>query len=167
MQQICLAAESAFHYSSFYREVLDMQPHGMPQGVMENICASAVSTSMNESVGAILTCSLHGSSPLLLSKYRPKVPIIVATTNSRVSRTCHLSRGCYPFTYNKIYDQIEDFTDYMDQMIQSALVYAHDQNIILDGDKIVVVSGWGSGEGKTNTIRVRTFSLASEASVLK
>jgi len=159
MNEICLAAESAFHGKAFYREVLDMQPNGMPQTVMENICASAVSASLDsEEIGAIITTSLHGTSPKLLSKYRPQVPIIVATTNPMAARNSFLSRGCYPFIYTKNYDQIEEFSDYIDGMVQEAMIFSHQKKLIRPGDKIIVVQGWAAGGGNTNTMRIITFT---------
>merc|ERR1712087_496019 len=158
MQEICLAAESVFLNEKFYNEVMDLQPDGLPQSVMENICSAAVSTTFDSNAEAIITTSLHGSSALLLSKYRPQVPIIVATTNPRVARCCWLSRGCSPFLYSKHYDQFTEFSDYIDEMIEATLLHIHKKKLISYNDKVVVVSGWASGGGNTNTMRVVQFS---------
>lgn len=159
MEAICLSAESAFHNESFYRQCLDLQPNGMPSSVMENICASSVSASMVPGVTAIITTSLHGTSPRFLSKYRPQVPIIVATTNPFVSRSCFLSRGCFPFLYSKVYDQIEDFSDYVNELVKECLTFCHQSKYIKPADKVVLVHGWRAGQGSTNTMRIVTFNV--------
>lgn len=37
----------------------------------------------------------------MISKYRPKAPIVVVTRNPQTARQVHLYRGCFPFYYNK------------------------------------------------------------------
>jgi len=69
-----------------------------------------------------------------------------------------LSSGCYPFLYNKIYDQIEDFLDYVDEMINAAMVFLQKKKIISSFDKVLVVHGWSAGTGHTNTMRVVSCS---------
>lgn len=37
----------------------------------------------------------------MLSKYRPRAPIIAVTRDGQAARQCHLYRGIYPVLYNK------------------------------------------------------------------
>ena len=44
-----------------------------------------------------VTLTLDGLAPALLSKYRPRCPILVLAVDAHVGASCNLHRGCVPF----------------------------------------------------------------------
>ena len=50
----------------------------------------------NLNVGAIITPTVSGHTARMISKYRPKAPIIAVTSNENVVRSLALTWGVYP-----------------------------------------------------------------------
>jgi len=158
MSEICLSAESAFLHVPFFRQVKDLQPTSTD--ISEDICASAVQASMCPEIAAIITISLFGRAARLLSKYRPRVPILAVTNIPTVSRGLHLSKGLFPYLIRHTYDseKMEDFNDYISQVITECMMYGQERKLIVPGDKIIVVQGFKIFKGASNTMRILTFS---------
>lgn len=96
---------------------------------------------------AIITPTQSGSTARMVSKYRPKAPIIAATPNKKVSRELNLSFGVYPV--------IVEPTDSTDEMIQHSVDRALEAGLIGSGDLVVITAGIPVGvAGTTNLIKV-------------
>lgn len=96
---------------------------------------------------AIITPTQSGSTARMVSKYRPKAPIVAATPNKKVSRELNLSFGVYPV--------IVEPTDSTDEMIQHSVDRALEAGLIGSGDLVVITAGIPVGvAGTTNLIKV-------------
>lgn len=82
---------------------------------------------------AIVSPSLRGNSPRLLSKYRPTQPVIAVTTSDLVHRQLLLHWGIYPL--------LSDYVNDADSMIQNALRLALKHGYVKRGDKVVTAAG--------------------------
>ena len=82
---------------------------------------------------AIVAPSLRGNSPRMLSKYRPKQPVIAVTTSESVHRQLLLHWGIYPL--------LSDYVNDADSMIQNALRLALQHGYVKRGDKVVTAAG--------------------------
>lgn len=82
---------------------------------------------------AIVAPSLRGNSPRMLSKYRPKQPVIAVTTSEAVHRQLLLHWGIYPL--------LSDYVNDADSMIQNALRLALQHGYVKRGDKVVTAAG--------------------------
>ena len=88
-----------------------------------------------------------GYTARMVSKFRPKAPIIVTTTNQKVARQLALTWGTYPLLTEKGYSTDEVF----DLSIQRAL----EAGYIKGGDLVIITAGVPVGvAGTTNTIKV-------------
>jgi pyruvate kinase len=74
MAETCLLAEAAICYPPLYDEVRALQPR--PTETAETVAIAAVAAASEQNAGAILVLSTSGNTARLLSKYRPKMPII-------------------------------------------------------------------------------------------
>lgn len=96
---------------------------------------------------AIITPTQSGSTARMVSKYRPKAPIIAATPNSDIARQLNLSFGVYPVIVKP--------TDSTDDMILHSVDRALAAGLIGSGDLVVITAGIPVGvAGTTNLIKV-------------
>lgn len=156
MHDICLVAQRMCNLRSVFRNVLQLQIADL--SAEENIAVSACqATAEDYQIAAIMVCSISGKTAQLIAKYRPNVPIIMVTTNRLAGRYGLLYRGVYPYIWDKLYDQVEEYNDYLDEMIGGVLGRMENDEIIKRGCKVVVVQGWAAGSGSTNTMRIIDF----------
>lgn len=74
MAETCLLAEQAICHPPLYDELRALQPR--PTQTAETVSIAAVAAASEQNASAILVLSTSGNTARLVSKYRPKVPII-------------------------------------------------------------------------------------------
>ncbi|KAF8632630.1 hypothetical protein AX15_001830 [Amanita polypyramis BW_CC] len=153
MAETCLLAESAICFQPVYDELRTVQPR--PTATAETVAIASVAAASEQNADAIIVLSTSGNTARLISKYRPRVPIITVTRNEQTARQIHLHRGCYPFWY----PEPRGVPDYLwqkdvDNRIRFGLKNALALNIIMPGSTIIAVQGWKGGLGHTNTMRI-------------
>lgn len=100
-------------------------------------------------VKAIIAVTESGHSARVISKFRPSVPVIGATTNAVAARSLSLSFGVIPAVVNESSVDTEN-------VILSALDHAKRIGLLGDGDLCVVVAGIPFGvRGTTNLVKVQ------------
>ncbi|KAF9270183.1 pyruvate kinase [Marasmius fiardii PR-910] len=164
MAETCLLAEHAICYPPLYDEIRAIQPR--PTETPETVAIAAVAAASEQGASAILVLSTSGSTARLISKYRPKVPILTVTRNQQTARQIHLHRGCYPFWYPEprgIPDH--QWQKDVDNRIRFGLRSALGLSIVTPGSTIIAVQGWKGGLGHTNTLRI--LSVPTEAADLE
>lgn len=98
---------------------------------------------------AIITATSSGHTAKAVSKFRPKAPIIAATTSSSVMRRLSLVWGVYPVLSLK--------SELTDEVIDTSIFSAMRKGYIEEGDLIVITAGIPVGvAGTTNLIKVHT-----------
>lgn len=70
-----------------------------PIDIAHTIAISAVEASAKSLAAAIITITTSGRSAHLVSKYRPRCPIIAVTRNAQTARQAHLYRAILPLYY--------------------------------------------------------------------
>lgn len=148
MNKICVEAEYATFYASYYNEVRMVT---VPDNDVETLCAAAVNAALEKNIGAIVCLTTTGNTARLLSKYRPRCPIITVTRNAHVARISHLYRGCYPLHIDM--DREVEWQQDVDKRISYACDQAIAMGLLEKGTTVIAVQGWRSGIGYTNTIR--------------
>lgn len=99
---------------------------------------------------AIITATSSGYTSKAVSKFRPKSPIIAATTTERVMRKLALVWGVYPVLSVKS----ENTDEVIDMSIHSAMMKGY----VNEGDLIVITAGIPVGvSGTTNLLKVHTI----------
>ncbi|KAF0313668.1 Pyruvate kinase [Amphibalanus amphitrite] len=84
--------------------------------------------------------------------FRPPCPIIAVTRFPQVARQCHLHRGIIPLIHTA--ERVADWLQDVEIRVQYAVNHGKDRKFVRDGDPLVIVTGWKSGAGFTNTMRV-------------
>ncbi|KAH8283511.1 hypothetical protein KR018_004634, partial [Drosophila ironensis] len=117
-----------------------------------SLAIAAVETARRTNATLIVVLTTSGRSASLISKFRPRCPILALTRCERTARWVYIHRGIMPVLYTPEPDT--DFASDVDARVQFALTCAKKAEMINDGDPIVIVSAWKDGGGFTNNIRV-------------
>lgn len=146
MNKIALRVEQAIDYKKILTErSLSVKPTN-PDAISHATCQVA----MDLKAKAIVTFTLSGSTARMVSRYRPSVPIIAASTRDSTVRKLALSWGVYPFKS----DELEN----TDDMIEKSKKIALKTGLANPGDKIVITAGIPFKiPGTTNLLKVETL----------
>lgn len=101
MAKICKEAEAAIWQTQLFK---DLSAKALPPLDATHATAIAVvEASAKCLASAIIVITSSGRSAQLISKYRPRCPIIAVTRFPQVARQCHLHRGILPLHYTGFY----------------------------------------------------------------
>ncbi len=114
------------------------------------ISKATCNTAMDLGATAIITATSSGYTSKAISKFRPKTPIIAATTTERVMRRLSLVWGVYPV--------LSPYSDLTDDVIEVSINSAVERGYAKEGDLVVITAGIPVGTaGSTNLIKVHTI----------
>ena len=100
---------------------------------------------------AIITSTESGHTARMVSKYRPRAPIVAVTPHERVMRKLALVWGVHPVKGRAVSST--------DEMLQSAIDSALASKTVRHGDLVVITAGVPVGQpGTTNLIKVHVIS---------
>jgi pyruvate kinase len=150
MKRIVSKVESAYHYDTFFsslsKERLDRT---------SIIAHNAISTAYQLNAKALMVFTLSGYSARMISKLRPGIPIYAFTPEETVFHQLALNWGVNPYLLNHEGDNFE-------AMVGTALKMAREQELLKQGDSVVIVAGLPMGKhGTTNMIRLETVEKAT------
>uniref|UniRef100_A0A671WGP4 Pyruvate kinase n=1 Tax=Sparus aurata TaxID=8175 RepID=A0A671WGP4_SPAAU len=147
---IAREAEAAMFHRQMFEE-LRRTTH-LTRDPTESIAIGAVEASFKCCASAIIVLTKTGRSAHMLSRYRPRAPIIAVTRCGQTARQAHLYRGVYPVLYTKAANDV--WAEDVDLRVNFALEYGKHRKFFKSGDVAMVVTGWRPGAGYTNTMRV-------------
>lgn len=99
----------------------------------------------------ILAASISGSTGRNISRFRPELPIIVATDDERVRNQLNLSWGVQPFLMPRV--------GTIDELVEKAVDYVKKEKWVRAGDSIILIAGQPVGKsGGANFIEVKEIS---------
>ncbi|XP_048112551.1 pyruvate kinase PKM-like [Alosa alosa] len=147
---IAREAEAAMFHRQLFEE-LRRVTH-LTRDPTETVAIGAVEASFKCCANAIIVLTKSGRSAHMLSRYRPRAPIIAVTRNEQAARQAHLYRGIYPVLYTKNAHDV--WAEDVDLRVNFALEIGKHHKFFKAGDVVIVVTGWRPGSGYTNTMRV-------------
>lgn len=143
MARIAERAESALEY----REIFLKQSQSQQTSVTEAISQAVANSALDLDAKAIVTSTESGYTARMVSKYRPKAPIIAVTTNPQVIRRLMLIWGVIPVLGKEAANT--------DEMIEQAIDSSVNAGLVNVGDLVVITAGVPVGRtGTTNLIKV-------------
>jgi pyruvate kinase len=146
MHRIALRTEQALQY----RDLLAQRTKQSGTTITDAIGQSVAHTALNLDVAAIVTPTVSGQTARMISKYRPKAPIVAVTSNDSVSRKLALVWGVHP--------QVAPQVNSTDEMLDIAVEAAVKSGIVKHGDLVVITAGVPVGEtGSTNLMKVHVI----------
>jgi pyruvate kinase len=143
MHNIANKAETALNYKA----ILSARSKDHDYSVTDAIGQSVAHTALNLNVSAIITPTQSGSTARVISRYRPKTPIIAITSDERVMRRLALVSGVYPI--------LGTSTTTTDDMLENAVQAATEQNLVKPGELVIITAGVPVNEsGTTNIMKI-------------
>ena len=130
-----------------YHEILAKKRVNESPTVADAISHATCQTALDLSAKAIISSTHSGSTARMVSKYRPRVPILAATPSERVANKLTISWGVYPIVVSLYYD--------IDSMLDVSVTAAKKSGLIQKDDLIVITAGVKTGTpGSTNLLKV-------------
>lgn len=146
MGRIARRTEEALHY----KKILEGLEQAMDKTVTDAISYATCHTAQELGAEAIITSTQTGQTARMVSKYKPRSPIIAVTSRRRVAAQLALTWGVYPVLCPPV--------ESTDEMFIAATEAALQERLIHEGDLVVFTAGVPVGvSGTTNLLRVETI----------
>ncbi len=148
MSAIIGAVEGELEYEEFLRSV---PPTVRTEDLPAIMSYNAISTAYQCGAAALAVLTETGYAAALLSRLRPRMPIIAFTRDPDVYNALALNWGVRPFLLTEAYSQLEE-------AVEMVLAETKKAGYAKGGDRIVIVAGLPlSRKGTTNMIRVEAI----------
>lgn len=143
MSRIAEKAESALNYRDLFLKQRIAQETSITEAISQSVAISALDLNAK----AIISSTESGQTARMVSKYRPKAPIVAVTTQDRTLRRLALTWGVIP-----VKGELATSTD---EMFEYALQGGQKSGIVKEGDLVVITAGVPLGKsGSTNLVKV-------------
>jgi pyruvate kinase len=144
MATIATRVERSLVYQDIFRKrIEEVRP-----SIADAICQSVAHTALSLDVVAIVAPTESGHTAKMISKYRPKSPIIAVSADDRVCRKLALVWGVQAYL-------AQDPVYSTDEMLEGAIQASKETGIVKSGDTVVIAAGVPIGEtGTTNLMKV-------------
>ncbi|KHE69971.1 pyruvate kinase alpha/beta domain-containing protein, partial [Halobacillus sp. BBL2006] len=118
--------------------------------ITDAISQSVTHTAINLDVNAVVTPTESGHTARMISKYRPRAPIVAITSSEKVNRKLSLVWGVYAVMGPRAYST--------DDMLDVAVERSLASGLASRGDRIIITGGVPVGEsGTTNLMKVHVI----------
>lgn len=146
MSSIALKAETALDHKS----ILTNLSKTVDMTITDAISQSVTHTAMNLDVSAIITPTESGHTARMISKYRPKSPIVAVTFSEHVNRQLSLVWGVHAAAGKK--------ANSTDEMLDVAVEEGLKTQLFDRGSRVIITAGVPVGEsGTTNLMKVHVI----------
>ncbi|WP_332689790.1 pyruvate kinase [Halalkalibacter lacteus] len=146
MHNIATRTEQALNYSAMLRKKTREEVTSITTAIGQSVAHTAY----NLSAAVILSATESGYTARVVSKYRPKSPIIAVASNPKVIRKLNLVWGVTPILGKE--------ASSTDEMFESTINTALESGSISQGDLVVITAGVPVGEsGTTNIMKVHVI----------
>ncbi|CAM9398833.1 unnamed protein product [Bubo scandiacus] len=147
---IAREAEAAIFHRQLFEELRRLT--SLNCDPTEAAAVGAVEASFKCCSGAIIVLTKSGRSAHLVSRYRPRAPIIAVTRNDQTARQAHLYRGVFPVLCKE--PAHDAWAEDVDLRVNLGMNVGKARGFFKSGDLVIVLTGWRPGSGYTNTMRV-------------
>jgi pyruvate kinase len=143
MNSIALRMEKSLQYDELYAKRQKENKGTITDAIGQSVAATA----LNLEVAAIITPTESGYTAKMISKYRPKAPILAITHDERINRRLALVWG--------VETSMTEKANSTDEMLESAMNSAQNANFVHNGDTVIITAGIPVGEtGMTNLMKI-------------
>ncbi len=115
--------------------------------IQHSLCHVACTVAEETNIKAIIAFTRTGTTARVLSKFRPRVPVIAATYDIETYHRLNILWGTIPI--------LTDLVDSTDKMVEISIQEALKKKLIKKGDKVLILAGAPVGmPGSTNMLKV-------------
>jgi pyruvate kinase len=146
MNRIALRAEQELNY----REILYNQALQKQVTITDAISQAVANAALDLDAAAVITATESGHTARMVSKYRPKAPIVAVTPHADVVRRLALVNGVYPV--------LGPMANTTDEMLEMSVQQALEAGFVRHGDLVVITAGVPVREvGTTNLMKIHVI----------
>jgi pyruvate kinase len=146
MNHIALKTETAIDHDG----ELEHRAKSVMMTITEAISQSVAFTASNLDVSALIAPTQSGHSARMISKYRPKAPIVAVTYSDRVCRRLTLVWGVQPVLSVQVYST--------DEVLETAVRKGMETGLFRQGQKVIITAGVPVGvSGTTNLMKIHVI----------
>lgn len=143
MANIAMTTEQSLDFEAILKKNGAMKETSVTYAISHATCTTAYDLGAS----AIISATSSGFTARMVSKFRPKAPIIAATTSEKILRRMLLSWGVYPVLIKEV--------NSTDEIFELSINKAMEDGYINNGDLVVITAGVPVGvAGATNLIKV-------------
>lgn len=133
-----------------YRTIMQNLESAIQNTVTDAISYATCRAAQDLGASAIISATQSGHTARMVSKYKPKAPIIAVTPSERVASALSLTWGVYPLLCPP--------TASTDEIFNTAIKVALESELIQCGDLVILTAGVPVGlPGTTNFMRIDTI----------
>lgn len=144
MASIAKRVEQSLQYEDLFRKRMKEAKSTITDAISQSVAHTAVALD----VAAIVTPTESGYTAKMISKYRPKSPIVAVTFNEMICRRLALVWGVQAYL-------AKGTVNSTDELLETAIDTGMDAGIINFGDTVVITAGVPVGEtGTTNLMKI-------------
>jgi len=147
MSEIAMATENDINYESLFLEKGVIKDSSTTDAIGYATCSCANGLKAT----AIITPTSSGYTPTVVSKFRPKAPIMASTISPIIARRLSLVFGVHAFVIPDHEKRKQQVTALLDICINN--------NTISQGDIVIITAGVPRGEGNTNMMQVHVVGM--------
>lgn len=152
MAAICRRIEASMDYAAILRDRRPSDGASIAEAIAHATCQTAATLGAR----AIVTSTQSGATARMVSRFRPRSPIVAVTPNREVRRRLSLVWGVYPLLVPR--------AENIDEMIDLGVEAARQKGLVTGGDLLVIAAGVKTGiPGSTNFLQVHQVDAALEA----
>jgi len=148
--RIAREAEFAMFHRQMFEEL--RRTSHLTRDPTESVAIGAVEASFKCCASGIIVLTKSGRSAQMLSRYRPRAPVLAVTRCEQTARQMRMWRGLKPVMYTKPANDV--WAEDVDLRVSFAMEMGKHRKYFKSGDVVIVVTGWRPGSGYTNTMRV-------------
>ncbi|PTX63231.1 pyruvate kinase [Melghirimyces profundicolus] len=146
MDRIASKAEDSLQYADLFRERIRELEVSIPDSISQAVVHTA--GALNSS--AIITSTESGRTARMVSKYRPRAPIVAVTRHHKVMRQLTLVWGIYPVEGGRV--------ESTDEMLSTAIQSSLKAGLVRHGELVVITAGVPVKQsGTTNLMKVHVI----------
>jgi len=146
MDRIAVRAEQELNY----REILFTQAQHKQITITDAISQAVSNAALDLDAAAIITATESGHTARMVSKFRPKAPIVAVTPHASVIRRMSLINGVYPV--------LGEMANTTDEMLEMSVQEALEAGFVRHGDLVVITAGVPVREvGTTNLMKIHVI----------
>jgi len=123
--------------------------------VADGLCYATTHTAIDIGAKLIVTYTESGRTALLISKYRPSLPIMAITVSDKISRRINLYWGVLPATISRVTS--------LEEVMMRSEETAIASGMVKNGDHILITAGIPFGKaGSTNIMKIQKITFVPE-----